>query len=78
MRTMGGSTMKLVFLDIAHPDAEFDKITAGDFTANQLLIADYIGDIDNAFSGRDNTRVGAIISGTYDLNDALRKQYRMV
>jgi hypothetical protein len=78
LRTTGGSTMKMVFLDIVHTGLEFNKIGPGAFSANQLLIADYLGDIDNAFSGRDNTRPTAIISGTFDLNDALRKQYRMV
>jgi hypothetical protein len=78
LRTDGGQPMKLVWLDYAHVAAEFNKITAGSFSADQLAIADYVADIDNAFSGRDNTRPGAIVSGTFDLNDALRKQYRMI
>jgi hypothetical protein len=78
LRTDGGQPMKLVWLDYVHTGLEFNKIGAGGFSAAMLLVADYVADIDNAFAGRDNTRPGAIVSGTFDLNQALRKQYRMV
>jgi hypothetical protein len=78
LRSTGGQNMKLVFLDYVHTGLEFNKIGAGAFSADQLAVANEVGDINNAWAARDNTRPDAIISGTFDINDALRKQYRMV
>jgi hypothetical protein len=77
MRTEGGQPFKVVYLDF-YLATEFNKITAGGFSVAMLAVANYLGDSANAFSGRDNTRPSAIVSGTFDLNDALRKQYRMI
>jgi hypothetical protein len=78
MRTIGGQAFKLVFLDYVLGAAEFNKIRASAFSAGMVDTLTQIADINNAWSGRDNTRPSAPISGTFDVNNALRKQYRMI
>lgn len=78
MRTVGGQPFKLVFLDYVLGAAEFNKIGPAAFSADMTAIVDEVSGTTNAWSGRDNTRPTASISATFDLNDALRKQYRMV
>jgi len=77
LRTVGGHALKNVFLDYVVGAIELNKISILGFTADMLAVAGELTDADNGWSGRDNTRPGAIVSGTYDLNDALQKQYRM-
>jgi hypothetical protein len=78
LRTLGGQAFKLVFLDYVIGAREFNKDVPSDWSAAMTNTALYVSDIDNAFSGRDNTRPSAPISATFDLNDALRKQYHMI
>jgi len=78
MRTVGGSTFKIVHLDHSLGASEFDKIPPLGFGGAALAIVTEVTLTSNAWSGRDNTRPNGIISATFDLNDALRRQYRMV
>jgi len=78
MRTLGGQPFKLVYLDYVLADAEFNKITPAAFSTPMEDVVNIVSLTTLAFAGRDNTRPSAAISGTFDLNDALRKQYRMV
>lgn len=77
LRSVGGQAAKLIFLDSAHGANDFDKQTYLDFNADAIALVGEYFDTANAWSARDNTRPDAAISVTYDLNDALRKQYRM-
>jgi hypothetical protein len=77
-RTVGGQPSKLTFLDSSHAGADFDKQTYILFNAAAIALAAEWTDTENAWSGRDNARPDGVISVTYDLNDALRRQYRMV
>jgi hypothetical protein len=78
MRSLGGQPVKLVFLDSSHGANDFDKQFASSFNAAAIALVLEFGDPSNAWSARDNTRPSVAISATYDLNDALRKQYRMI
>lgn len=78
LRTLGGQPMKLVYLDYVLADAEFNKIAPAAFSTPMDNVVNIVTQTVQAFSGRDNTRPATAISGTFDLNDALRKQYRMV
>jgi len=78
LRTTAGNPFKLVFLDAPLGSTDFDKQTLLTFSAAALALVAEVEDTANAWSGRDNARPNAAISVTYDLNDALRRQYRMV
>jgi len=76
-RSTGGGAVKLTFLDSSHAGADFNKQSFLDFNADAIaLFAEFSSDA-NGWSARDNTRPSTAISVTYDLNDALRKQYHM-
>lgn len=78
LRTLGGQPAKLVYLDVVHTGAEFNKETFLTWTTPMVnVFTEYISTA-KAWSGRDNTRVDGAVSLTWDLNDALRKQYRMI
>ena len=78
MRSLGGQPVKIVILDHPMNGGEFDKVSFLDFDAAALAIVAEYSDDANGWSARDNTRPAAAISATFDLNDALRRQYRMV
>jgi hypothetical protein len=78
IRTTGGHQMKIVHLDHSIGATEFDKISALSFSGAALALVGEITSTAAAWSGRDNTRPLAPVSATFDLNDALRSQYRMV
>ncbi len=78
MRSAGGQPVKLVFLDAPIGAIDFDKQFASSFSSAALALLAEFSDPDNAWSARDNTRPSTGLSATYDLNDALRKQYRMI
>lgn len=78
MRTIGGQPFKMVFLDYVLTGAEFNKILPISFAAGMVDVAAILSSQDWGWSGRDNTRPAIPVSGTFDLNNALRKQYRMI
>ncbi len=78
IRTQGGAAYKAVVLDYVLGAAEFNKITLASYSAEMIALSSFIRDDDNAFSGRDNTKPSYDVSVTFDLNQALRKQYRMI
>lgn len=78
IRSQGGQAYKAVVLDFVLGAAEFNKITLASYSADMVALSTYIRDDDNAFSARDNTKPSYDVSVTFDLNQALRKQYRMV
>lgn len=77
MRTTGGHTLKNVFLDYVVGAIELNKLSPLDFSADMNGVVAVLKSTAWAWAGRDNTRPNAPISATYDLNDALQKQYRM-
>jgi|SRR6185436_2751370 len=77
MRSLGGQPFKLVYLDYVLAGAEFNKIGPSAFAAGMNDVVNIVSGTTNAWSARDNTRPSTAISATFDLNDALRKQYRM-
>lgn len=78
LRSVGGQAAKIVFLDASIGAHDFDKQTILDVSPAALaLVAEY-ADTGNGWAARDNTRPNALISVTYDVNDALRKQYGMI
>lgn len=76
MRTEGFGLAKIVLLDADSTDS-FAKITAlGNKAILDAMIEEWV-DEGNAWSGRDGFRPATLISMTTDLNDALRRAYRM-
>jgi len=78
IRTSGGRPMKIVHLDHSIGATEFDKIPSFSFSGAADAIVAELVDSDNAWAGRDNTQPLAAVSATFDINDALRKQYHMI
>lgn len=78
IRTSGGHPMKITHLDHSIGATEFEKIPSFSFAPAAAAIVAVIVDPAWAWAGRDNTQPLAAISATFDLNDALRKQYHMV
>lgn len=75
-RTTAFGASKLVLLD-ASSDNDFDKITdLTGLTAYQDIV-DQWTDVNNAWSGRDGTRPATFTQIAKDLNDKLRRSYRM-
>lgn len=77
MRTAGGHTLKNVFLDYVVGAIELNKVTPLGFSGAMTGVIGELTSSAWAWAGRDNTKPTAGISGTYDLNDALQKQYKM-
>jgi len=76
-RTSLNGKMKFVCLDAPVGASNFDKQLPGSYSATLQAIIDEIMDDSNAWAGRDGGQPSASISVTLDLNDALRKRYRM-
>lgn len=76
-RTDAFHPMKLVFLDVPHSGGDFNKETYASTPAAVQDIADEISLAGNAWAGRDGHRPITLISVTWNINQALRKQYHM-
>jgi hypothetical protein len=76
-RTDNFHPMKLVFLDVPHPATDFNKETYASTPSYVKDIADQIRADQNAWAGRDNEQPSVLISVTWNINQALRKQYHM-
>jgi hypothetical protein len=76
-RTALFNKFKLVLLDVPADD-DFNKYTSlvGLNIAYQNLV-DYITDPAGSFCGRDRSKPTSMISMIHDLNDGLRKRYRL-
>jgi hypothetical protein len=77
MRTTVGNAFKLITLDYPLGANEFNKVTSLGFDGPTIAIINEAASLLNAWSGRDNGRPNAALSVTFDLNEALQKQYRM-
>jgi hypothetical protein len=77
MRSSGIHPAKMVFLDIPHTTLDFDKEFPADWTTIQNNFYDVFADDAWAWSARDNTQVVSKVSITWNLNQQLRKQYKM-
>jgi len=77
LRTVGGHTLKNVYLDYIIGEIELNKLAPVNFSAAMNAVVGVLTLSAWGWSGRDNTKPQAAISGTFDLNDALQKQYRM-
>ena len=75
VRSTNFGIAKYVFLDAASGDL-FDPIRSPDASMTALLAI--VSDTTRAFSAQDNGRPVTFIGLTKDLNDKLRKAYRMV
>lgn len=76
-RTVNFHPVKLVFLDVPHPATDFLKENlATTSVANAALALEFMSSA-NAWSGRDNTAPNTLISVTWNINQELRKQYKM-
>lgn len=78
MKTTGGNPAKLVFLDYPHGTGQFDKQQGSGLSADAAALIAEMADTGNAWAGRDKNRINTLLSVTNTLNEALRKQYRMV
>lgn len=77
MRTTLFHPVKLVFLDVPHDEGEFDKQNIGNMGASYVAVFDDFSSDENAWCGRDGAQPQTCISLTWNLNQALRKQYAM-
>jgi hypothetical protein len=76
IKTVSFADMKIVLLDT--PSASgFDKILSFDASVAALDVMDQLTAETNAWSGRANSRPGTLKSITFNLDQALRHQYRM-
>lgn len=77
LRTASFNKFKMVLLDVPADD-DFQKYTslAGLNVAYQNLV-DYLVDPAGSFCGRDRTKPTSLVSMIHDLNDGLRKRYRL-
>ncbi len=76
-RTVALNAFKVVFLDSPHGTGQFDKALPTTFSADAIALEAELGNTGNAWSARDNSKPNGLVSVTYTLNEALRKQYRM-
>jgi len=76
-RTTGIQAAKLVFLDVPHGSTDFLKEYPATWGADDITMFDVFSDGDWAWSGRDNTQIASEVSITWNLNQQLRKQYKM-
>jgi hypothetical protein len=76
-KTLDNGIFKLDMLDYASHD-NFNPTLIGDVVTAESNLLLFITDTDNAFSGRDDARPYIFIKITSNINQALRKQYRMV
>jgi hypothetical protein len=77
MRTLLFHPVKLVFLDVPHDGTNFDKQNISTAGASYVAVYNEFRADDNAFCGRDGSQPGSLISITWNINQALRKQYDM-
>jgi len=75
-RTTDFGKFKLVLLD-GIMATSFDKVLPVDFSAADLAIVGSLTDGANPWLGRDTAPIGAAVSKTFKISDALRKAYGM-
>lgn len=73
-RTVAFGRFKLVLLD-GIASSTFEKLNPVDFGAADLALVGSLTDSANPWLGRDTTAIGAAVSKTFKLSDALRKAY---
>jgi hypothetical protein len=76
-RTDAFHPAKLTFLDVPHPATDFLKENSTTVSAEGLSLAQEFMLDQNAWSGRDGQQPSVLVSVTWNLNQALRKQYGM-
>lgn len=76
-RSTGIQPVKLVFLDVPHAATDFLKEYPSAWGADDLAILATFAADEWAWAGRDNTQVASAVSITWNLNQQLRKQYKM-
>jgi hypothetical protein len=76
-RSAGIQAAKLVFLDVPHSALDFNKEYPIDWTADDLALFGELSLATNAWTARDNTVITSPVSITWNLNQQLRKQYKM-
>jgi len=77
-KTTGNGNAKLVLLDSPLGTSGFEPLFPSGFSADVIALAALFTDPLAAFSGRDDNRPNVLRKVSYDLNDKLQKQYRMV
>lgn len=77
MRTASFGIVKMVLLDVP-VNTNFDPVLNGDFSATDLAFLDEFEAPQNAWVGMDNSKPQTGIKKTFNLNQKLRKEYRMV
>ena len=76
MRTTGFNIAKMVLLDVP-VNTNFDQILPGSFSTQDIDFVTEIGLPSNAWCGQDGNRISSAIRKTFNLNQKLRKEYRM-
>lgn len=76
-RSTGIQPAKLVFLDVPHTGGDFLKEYPASWGADDLALLAVFGSDDWAWAARDNTQIASAVSITWNLNQQLRKQYKM-
>jgi len=76
-RSTGIQPAKLVFLDVPHSAGDFLKEFPAGWGADDLAIFGIFSLSANAWAARDNTQIASPVSITWNLNQQLRKQYKM-
>lgn len=77
MRTTLFHPSKIVLLDVPHDATNFDKQNIGTAGAQYVAVFNQFSGDDNAWCGRDGAQPDTMISLTWNINQALRKQYGM-
>lgn len=75
-RTTDIGRAKITLLDF-HSFHSFLKARPADVSVDEQALFTQFTDISNAWSGRDGARPQTFISGTYTLNEKLRREYGM-
>jgi hypothetical protein len=77
MRTTLFHPVKLVSLDVPHDGTNFDKQNISTAGTSYVAVYNELRGDDNAWCGKDGAQIGSLISITWNINQALRKQYGM-
>lgn len=77
-KTVDNGHFKVCLLDAPCGSGTFDKILPDGFTSEVTDLNDILRADGRAWSGRDDAQPSDFISITFDLNDKLRREYRMV
>jgi hypothetical protein len=76
MRTTNFGIVKMVMLDVP-VNINFESKLPGAFSAADNAFLDTFGDQSNAWAGQDGFKPNTAVKITYNLNQKLRKEYRM-